>query len=114
MTKNIGYLVTGDIRRTWHIGSPAKLNRGIRQNPLESVIGEYRNVIPRRNAQFNQCRGKRDGSLFPLTKRDGMECPVGTTGREGRGRTPPIPRLHEEGGEVRYRNPSGHESTETM
>jgi hypothetical protein len=45
MIKDVGNFLLRHIGGTRNIGRPAKLDGGIRQNPLEAIIGENRDMI---------------------------------------------------------------------
>ena len=64
------------------------------------------------DAKFDQGRCQTQGTLTPPAIGNGMKRPVGPAGGKCGVFTPPIPRLHKNGGKVRFGNPTAHVRTE--
>ena len=65
MAEDVGDLLGCDIGSTRHIGGTAELHGGIRQDPLEAVVGEDRDMIVRADPEFNQRCGKCQRPVTP-------------------------------------------------
>ena len=112
MIQDIGDLLLRHIGSPGHIGSSAKLNGCIGQDPLKTVVGENRHMAFSTNAKFDQGSRQTKGSVPPLPIRNDTERTIMPAGCKGGVITPPIPRLHKNGGKVRFGNPTDHVRTE--